>query len=379
MKFPIKIKSKNSLFFVLFCMANMWTVVGNGSAFAGTNNSDMITSAGLHLGSIFDGLKADDSVKIRLISKTTPSASTSALALHPKPSTLQSALGIKTTLSGFSPDSCPTGGICAQPGTASAPGGFCEDAFECATDVSNQEDTENFSFGTLETYECSQCCVNWVTCPISSPPVGSKPGQPCDDDPTAPGGGGDQPDVINGCSPIIIDVTGEGFQLTSAAKGVKFDIANTGTPIQIAWTANSNNAWLVLDRDGNGVITSGAEMFGNFTAQPSSPNPNGFLALATYDDPANGGNGDGIIDSRDQIFSKLRLWIDANHDGICQPGELHTLPEMGVFALSLDYSLSGHTDQFGNAFRYSARVNPGLSGKGNDVGRKASDVFLSTH
>jgi hypothetical protein len=177
-------------------------------------------------------------------------------------------------------------------------------------------------------------------------------------------------------SPIIIDLTGSGFALTDAAHGVLFDIANTGTPIQIAWTANTNNAWLVLDRDGNGQITSGAEMFGNFTNQNTIPHPNGFNALALYDDPMNGGNGDGIIDSRDQIFSRLRLWVDANHDGICQPGELHTLPDLGVYAISLDYTESGRTDQFGNVFRYSARINPGLSGKDDVVGKKAYDVFL---
>jgi hypothetical protein len=49
-------------------------------------------------------------------------------------------------------------------------------------------------------------------------------------------------------SPIIVDLTGDGFFLTSAANGVKFDIANSGTPIQIAWTANANNAFLFLDR-----------------------------------------------------------------------------------------------------------------------------------
>jgi hypothetical protein len=49
-------------------------------------------------------------------------------------------------------------------------------------------------------------------------------------------------------SPIIVDLTGDGFFLTSAANGVNFDIANSGTPIQIAWTANANNAFLVLDR-----------------------------------------------------------------------------------------------------------------------------------
>jgi len=202
---------------------------------------------------------------------------------------------------------------------------------------------------------------------------------PCDPDnpPVIKFGNGQDGNAPNPCdSPIIIDLTGGGFALTDAAHGVLFDIANTGTPIQIAWTANANNAWLVLDRDGNGQINSGAEMFGNFTTQPSSPNPNGFNALKVYDDPVNGGNGDGVIDSRDQIFSKLRLWVDANHDGICQPGELHLLPDLGVYAISLDYTESKRTDQFGNVFRYSARINPGLSGNGSDVGKKAYDVFL---
>ena len=105
------------------------------------------------------------------------------------------------------------------------------------------------------------------------------------------------------CSPIIIDLTGNGFDLTSAANGVLFDITGTDHPIQIAWTGNANNAFLALDRNGNGVINSGAELFGNFAAQPASAHPNGFAALAVYDDPANGGNGDGVIDARDAIFS----------------------------------------------------------------------------
>jgi hypothetical protein len=119
------------------------------------------------------------------------------------------------------------------------------------------------------------------------------------------------------------------------------------------------------------------QLFGNFTPQPPSDNPNGYIALAVYDQPDHGGNGDGIIDNNDQIFSSLRLWIDQNHDGICQPGELHTLPEMGIFSISLNYTLTGRTDEFGNIFRYTAKVNQGQHGE-SDVGRKAYDVFLVT-
>ena len=82
-----------------------------------------------------------------------------------------------------------------------------------------------------------------------------------------------------------------------------------------------------------------------------------------------------VNDADDQIFSTLRLWVDANHDGISQPGELHTLPELGVLSIGLDYSLSERTDEYGNLFRYKAHVNKGLHGP-SDVGKTAYDVFL---
>jgi hypothetical protein len=179
-------------------------------------------------------------------------------------------------------------------------------------------------------------------------------------------------------SPIILDLSGNGFFLTSAKNGVQFDMAGNGKPVQIAWTApGADNAFLCLP-DSDGKCDDGKDLFGNFTPQPRSPNPNGFLALAVYDQPANGGNGDGIIDARDKVFSSLRLWIDANHDGISQPEELFTLPSKGVNSISLHYELSMKRDQYGNLFRYRSRVNPDGSTSDSEVDRITYDVFLTT-
>jgi hypothetical protein len=166
--------------------------------------------------------------------------------------------------------------------------------------------------------------------------------------------------------------------MTNAQDGVKFNFFGDGVLRQISWTAaGADVGWLALDRNGNGKIDDGEELFSNVTPQPPPGHGLllGFKALAIYDQKENGGNGDGWIDAKDAIYPKLLVWVDKNHNGVSGPGELMTLSQAGIKAISVHYGLSDWVDAYGNQFRYRSQI---VFNDGHASDNWAYDVILTT-
>ncbi|TJY62229.1 hypothetical protein E4T66_08375 [Sinimarinibacterium sp. CAU 1509] len=138
--------------------------------------------------------------------------------------------------------------------------------------------------------------------------------------------------------PMMLDLNGNGLETTGVANGVSFDLNADGIQDR-ASVATGGDALLALDRNGNGQIDDGRELFGD-----QNGDANGFEALRRYDD-----NGDGVINNSDAVYSRLRL-LSWNSDGTQQ---LQDLASAGVDSIGLDYANTASTFENGDSVAQS--------------------------
>jgi len=147
-------------------------------------------------------------------------------------------------------------------------------------------------------------------------------------------------------SPLVLDLNDDGIEPTGPGQ-VAFDLLGQGR-VRSAWV-RGDDALLVLDRNGNGLVDDGTELFGEATVVDGHPARDGFRALAALDRPAEGGNGNGLLEADDLMFGELGLWTDRNGDGISQAGELTDLAGAGIRSIEVSGVEHGRvTDRHGN-------------------------------
>jgi hypothetical protein len=161
----------------------------------------------------------------------------------------------------------------------------------------------------------------------------------------------------SGCSPILIDLGNNGINLGEAGAGVYFDINADGVRDHLQWVrSGGDEGFLALDRNGDGVVDDGSELFGVGTPMilEGRSAPNGFVGLAQYDSRQLGGNDDGLITEADAIWPQLRIWVDANADGVATYSEMRTLKSYGITALDTIPKFRKYVDPAGNVIPYWA-------------------------
>ena len=141
--------------------------------------------------------------------------------------------------------------------------------------------------------------------------------------------------------PLTLDLDGDGLETVGTEAGILFDHTGGGVRTGTGWVL-PDDGFLALDRNGNGVIDSGRELFGDSTVKSDGGlAADGFDALRDLDS-----NADGKIDAGDTQFYDLRVWRDLNQDGVSQSGELFTLSQLNI--ASINVANTEHSQILGN-------------------------------
>ena len=177
----------------------------------------------------------------------------------------------------------------------------------------------------------------------------------------------------HGYDPLILNLDGKGIQtIAPSSVSTRFDHNADGIATATGWTA-AGNGILALDLDKNGKIDSGKEIFGNHSVLSNGATAaHGYAALAELDS-----NNDGKVNALDKAFNELRVWIDANSDGISQVSELHTLMSLDIQSLNLEHQ--ENSKDLGNGHRLthigSYTKTDGTTGEMGDVEFAANRLY----
>jgi hypothetical protein len=184
----------------------------------------------------------------------------------------------------------------------------------------------------------------------SDNPGGSCPPPIPNPEPPVPGPNTPSTPNPNFPSPLVLDLNGDGVTSTFISEtSTYFDLDNDGVRQRTGWVQGEDGI-LVFDKNRDGKVNNGTELFGNHTLLKNGTKAaNGFEALREYDE-----NKDGIIDAKDNIYNTLSLWQDSNSDGVTDTGELHTLTELGVKSINLDYIQTTDYEEQNRIFQTSS-------------------------
>lgn len=232
-----------------------------------------------------------------------------------------------------------SGGVeCATTGGSGSTGSVCATPCTSAADCPTQPDQ------TSVTCQSDGMCYYTFSSPSTGTGGGGAMCPPGSSSGSTTGSGS----TGGGSTPLVLDFSGRGATFTDARGHFELGQgASQGTD----WV-DARTPWLALDRNRDGRIESGEELFGSLTRLPDgSRASNGFEALRALD-----ANGDGRIDAKDPAFAQLVLWRDANQDRQSQPGELTRLADSGVIAIELGYHTRERCDARGNCERERAAM-----------------------
>lgn len=138
-----------------------------------------------------------------------------------------------------------------------------------------------------------------------------------------------------GGQPVVFDLDGDGVELVSSiGSTLQFDINGDGYLDTIGWVA-PDDGFLVLDRNGDGIVTDGTEISFVDDLPGAETDLEGLAAFDT--------NGDGILDAADQRFAEFLVWQDINQNGFSEADELKTLSEAGITSINLTLTPTGET------------------------------------